>query len=110
MGYSIGQAPADNDQVTQIFYSWLKEFYKAFPLLREKNLYLTGESWGISNSILLMIAGIYVPYFANIIQQNQKDYQVNLKAIGIGNPTLGTTFSDQLMGSVPTVVHRYLAV
>jgi carboxypeptidase C (cathepsin A) len=110
VGYSIGQAPANNDQVTQIFYSWLKEFYKAFPLLRAKNLYLTGESWGISISILLMIAGVYLPYFGNIIQQNQGNYWVNLKGIGIGNPTLGSGFSDQMMGTVPAVVHRYLAI
>lgn len=104
VGFSVGTVPMDNDQVTAAFYSWLKQFYTTFPNLRKKNLHIMGESWGISIISWLMIAGIYVPYFANIIQKNQKKFPVNLKAISVGNPILGNNFDMNLVASVPLIV------
>jgi hypothetical protein len=104
VGFSIGDVPQDNTVVTDAFYSWLKQFYNTFPNLRPKNLYLIGESWGTSIEFPLMVAGIYVPYFANIIQRNQHKYPVNLKAIGTGNPSLGNNVESNLVAAVTLVV------
>jgi len=54
------------------------EFFRRFPELREKELYLSGESY----------AGIYVPYLAlRILEWNDlhPEEPINLKGIMIGN-------------------------
>jgi len=54
------------------------KFFEGFPELREKEIYLTGESY----------AGVYIPYLAKeIVEQNEKgDHEhINLKGTLIGN-------------------------
>ena len=60
----------------------LRQFYQAFPLLRDNDLYITGESY----------AGVYAPYLAwqihewNLVQNmNQWNDTYNLKGFIIGN-------------------------
>ncbi|MCJ1369448.1 hypothetical protein MMC20_000659 [Loxospora ochrophaea] len=87
-GYSTGSSQAtDNNQVVQEFYAWLKSFYNVFPSLKTNNTYLMGESY----------AGIYIPYFAQAIVQNQSVLPINLKSITIGD---GTTGNDATMSDV----------
>jgi len=69
----------DEDEVAQDLYVFLQEFYQIYPEYAARDFYISGESY----------AGHYIPAFAaRIIQgNNQKEgpYQVNLKAIAIGN-------------------------
>ncbi|KAL8785351.1 MAG: hypothetical protein Q9213_003416 [Squamulea squamosa] len=81
-GYSSGsKAASDNAEVTFDFFHWLKAFYDRFPALKHKNTYLMGESY----------AGIYIPYFTKAIISNRNILNINLKAIVLGDPTLGNT-------------------
>ncbi|KAI9848190.1 MAG: hypothetical protein M1837_000864 [Sclerophora amabilis] len=81
-GYSFGKDSADdNEEVTEDFYSWLKEFYTVFPELKEKRTIIAGESY----------AGIYL----NRILKTPQELSINLQAVSIGDPTIGsaaTTF------------------
>ena len=59
-------------------YTALQTFYKTFPSLRKKDLYLTGESY----------AGIYIPTLARRILEGHVD--MNLKGFAVGDGCLGT--------------------
>ncbi|EAW10193.1 putative serine carboxypeptidase [Aspergillus clavatus NRRL 1] len=81
-GFSTASDPypvRDNDRVTLDFYKWLQNFFAHFPHMRSKRVYLIGESY----------AGIYIPYFASEIMENQKKYPINLRSIALGDGTLG---------------------
>ncbi|KAL8770326.1 MAG: hypothetical protein Q9209_003962 [Squamulea sp. 1 TL-2023] len=81
-GYSSGsKAASNNAETTFDFFHWLKAFYDRFPALRHKNTYLMGESY----------AGVYIPYFTKAIISNRNILNINLKAIVLGDPTLGNT-------------------
>lgn len=86
VGYSYAQTTADkqfNDQIAaDDFLKAMNSFYIKFPEFVGRDLYISGESY----------AGIYVPYLAfRIHQQNQNarvlnQTQINLKGILVGNP------------------------
>ncbi|KAL9576649.1 MAG: hypothetical protein Q9212_006928 [Teloschistes hypoglaucus] len=79
-GYSSGDQPAINiAENTYDLFHWLKAFYDRFPNLRRKKTYLMGESY----------AGIYIPYLARALLSNCEILQINLKAIVLGDPTIG---------------------
>ncbi|KAL8932335.1 MAG: hypothetical protein Q9216_006879, partial [Gyalolechia sp. 2 TL-2023] len=79
-GYSTGdKAPSNMADITDDFFRWLKAFYDHFPTLKKKNTYIVGESY----------AGIYIPYFAKAILANRSLLNINLKAIALGDPSLG---------------------
>ncbi|KAL4921248.1 Alpha/Beta hydrolase protein [Aspergillus aurantiobrunneus] len=81
-GYSTASQPypaVDNDAVTSHFYDWLQLFFAHFPHLRSKQMHLMGESW----------AGIYIPYFASAIVDNQDTFPVNLRSLTIGDGSIG---------------------
>jgi len=59
-------------------YMAFQEFYKKFPALTKKDLYLTGESY----------AGIYIPTLARRILEGNVD--INLKGFAVGDGCLGT--------------------
>ncbi|KAL8685323.1 MAG: hypothetical protein Q9224_005862, partial [Gallowayella concinna] len=79
-GYSSGTRAASNntETISQLFH-WLKAFYDHFPALKTKNTYIMGESY----------AGIYIPYIAKALISNRNILNINLKAIALGDPTLG---------------------
>lgn len=68
-----------NERITTDFYNWLRAFYAKFPHLATKNTHMLGESY----------AGIYIPYFATMILENQHKLPVNLKSIGLGDGIFG---------------------
>ncbi|KAL3450697.1 Alpha/Beta hydrolase protein [Aspergillus insuetus] len=81
-GYSTTSYPypaIDNDVVTSQFYAWLQSFFDQFPYLRSKQVHMMGESW----------AGIYVPYFASAIVENQVSFPINLRSITLGDASIG---------------------
>ncbi|KAF9622999.1 hypothetical protein IFM89_035980 [Coptis chinensis] len=58
---------------------FLKNWFLKFPQYRQRDLYITGESY----------AGHYVPQLAELmIQFNKKQKLFNLKGIALGNPVL----------------------
>ncbi|KAL2867926.1 putative serine carboxypeptidase [Aspergillus lucknowensis] len=81
-GYSTASHPytaVDNDIVTSQFYNWLKSFFVHFPHLQSKQLHLMGESW----------AGIYIPYFASAIVDNQDSFPIDLRSMTLGDASIG---------------------
>ncbi|KAL8726750.1 MAG: hypothetical protein Q9181_005936 [Wetmoreana brouardii] len=79
-GYSSGsKATANITDITFDFFHWLQAFYDRFPTLKNKNTYIMGESY----------AGTYIPYFAKALISNRNLLSINLKAIVLGNPTIG---------------------
>ncbi|KAL8711618.1 MAG: hypothetical protein Q9220_004028 [cf. Caloplaca sp. 1 TL-2023] len=106
-GYSNGnETPSNNANATADFVLWLKTFYDHFPALKDKNTYIVGESY----------AGIYIPYFAQALLSDPSLQNVTLKAIVLGDPTLGnnaamtdvvtTTYlhSQQSLLSIPSPI------
>lgn len=81
-GFSTASNPypvRDNDRVTSDFYKWLQSFFSHFPNFRSKRVHMIGESY----------AGIYIPYFAYAIAENQDNYPIDLRSISLGDGTLG---------------------
>ncbi|RLM01047.1 hypothetical protein CFD26_108916 [Aspergillus turcosus] len=81
-GFSTASNPypvRDNDRVTLDFYKWLQSFFSHFSHLRSKRVHMIGESY----------AGIYIPYFAYAIAENQENYPIDLRSISLGDGTLG---------------------
>ena len=78
VGYSHGSPPPQNeDEVAADFYRFLLHFYEIFPHMREKRLYLVGESY----------AGMYVPSMAHYIMMkaSNNDPEIPLQGIALGN-------------------------
>ncbi|QRV95479.1 Serine carboxypeptidase [Ceratobasidium sp. AG-Ba] len=58
VGFNLGTPNITNEsQLADQFYDFLQQFYKVFPGLAKKQLYLSGESY----------AGFYIPYIASRI-------------------------------------------
>eukprot|EP00536_Pseudo-nitzschia_multiseries_P015224 jgi/Psemu1/262777/estExt_Genewise1Plus.C_8410023 len=78
-GFSYGSAKVDTEaDVSADFYNFLVNFFATFEPMRDKSLYIVGESY----------AGMYVPSIAHYIhKQNQKGTikKMNLSGIGLGN-------------------------
>lgn len=71
--------PRDEDAVSRNFVQFLENFYKEFPHLRTKRLFLTGESY----------AGMYIPYIT------QKMFDTNSTAeVWIGRDSILNDMSD----------------
>ena len=71
---SVGQYDTTEDEVSRDFYNFLLEFLEVHPWIKEKDLYITGESY----------AGHYIPVIASyIIDQQNPD--LNVKGVAIGN-------------------------
>lgn len=66
------------------FYGFLVQFFEAFPELKGKRLWLTGESY----------AGKYIPYIAHKIysEDGAKDAGINLQGIAMNDPLFSTNF------------------
>lgn len=76
-GFSYGPMVDTEADLSRDFYNFLVNFYKTFPEMNDKPLYIAGESY----------AGMYVPSIAHYIhQQNKKGMKpINLSGIAIGN-------------------------
>ncbi|CAO1600968.1 hypothetical protein XANCAGTX0491_004638 [Xanthoria calcicola] len=94
-GYSSGsEAASNNADVTKDFLHWLTAFYDRFPALDYKNTYLMGESY----------AGTYIPYFTKALLSNRNILKINLKAVVLGDATLGNVAA---MTSVVTTTYLH---
>lgn len=90
---------ANEDDLAAQLVGFLQQFLEVFSELKGKNLYLTGESY----------AGMYIPYIANYIYNDQSALSLSLQGIWIGDPSLSY---DVIQEQVPAVnfVHKYLNV
>lgn len=98
VGTGLGKGTPDvhnEREVASQFYGFLVQFFKTFPQLRNKKLYLTGESY----------AGSYIPYIADEIlhrhsaAQNRKN-GIAFNAISVNDPTF---ISDLVSEQLPAV-------
>jgi len=81
-----------NDTIHSIsLHRGLMNFFELFPEYKEKDFYITGESY----------AGIYIPYLVKeIVNNNNKiNFKINLKGFLVGNPYTyhPTDFEDSMV-------------
>lgn len=105
VGYSIAETDADmvhNDMSTSVdALAALEQWYDKFPSYNDSNLWISGESYG----------GIYVPYLAWQIHQNNLKYDLDkrvkykypLKGILVGNGATSWDY-DSLASTPQTAV------
>lgn len=79
-GYSKGSIfnmPRNEQKVREHFGKFITEFYKLYPELKGRDLYVTGESY----------AGHYIPFIADYLttEFSFKENGINLVGIAIGN-------------------------
>jgi len=71
---TASQLERNEDQIAADFYTFLNEFVETFPQYKNRDFYITGESY----------AGHYIPAIsANIVKQG--GLQLNFKGLAIGN-------------------------
>lgn len=78
VGFSWGPTVHDEAELSQDFYNFLQNFFRTFPDMGSKKLFIFGESY----------AGYYVPSIAHkIYSENVKGdhMRINLSGIGLGN-------------------------
>ncbi|WFC99600.1 carboxypeptidase D [Malassezia yamatoensis] len=84
VGFTEGQPSIRGEKdLGREFHGFLDEFFSTFPELKNKRLWLTGESY----------AGMYIPYIAHELYQNaDKHSGINLQGIAINDPSFTDTF------------------
>ncbi|KAH0586840.1 hypothetical protein H2248_005685 [Termitomyces sp. 'cryptogamus'] len=96
-GFSQGEPNIKNeDDLAAQLVGFLQQFLEVFSELKNKNLYLSGESY----------AGAYVPYIANFIYEHPTLVDLSLQGIWISDPSLSW---DVVQEQIPAVdfVHKY---
>lgn len=102
---STGFSSGDPDIVDEIgvgnqFYGFLQQFYKVFPELLRKKLYIAGESY----------AGMYIPYIANRIVNaspaEKASTPINLQSILINNGLYSNGIFNEIAPMAGFVVAR----
>jgi serine carboxypeptidase-like clade 1 len=78
--HSCGGLAWTDELSSQNAYLALQTFYEKHSCLKEKELYLTGESY----------AGIYIPTLARRIFEEKENAFINLKGFAVGDGCLGT--------------------
>ncbi|VDD87490.1 unnamed protein product, partial [Enterobius vermicularis] len=82
-----GKLETDDAKVASDNWSALKEFFTAFPQFRKNDFYIAGESYG----------GIYVPTLAEAVHSGQKNFNINLKGLLIGNGCVSEKINTNTM-------------
>ncbi|KAF8876000.1 alpha/beta-hydrolase [Infundibulicybe gibba] len=96
-GFSQGTPNIKNeDDLAAQLVGFMQQFLEVFSELKNKKLYLTGESY----------AGTYVPYIANYIYTHPGTLALDLQGIWIADPSLSF---DVVQEQIPAVdfVHKY---
>lgn len=93
VGLGTGTPDITNEsQLASEFYGFLEQFFKTFPKLKGKKLYITGESY----------AGMYIPYISHHIMTKvsaatNKKNGINFQGISINDPSwISDTLSEEL--------------
>ncbi|KAG5637430.1 hypothetical protein H0H81_004589 [Sphagnurus paluster] len=96
-GYSQGTPNIKNeDELAAQLVGFMQQFLEVFSELKNKNLYMSGESF----------AGTMLPYTANYIYQHPKELDLKLKGIWIADPSLSWNVVQEQIPAV-NFVHRY---
>ncbi|EJD54996.1 alpha/beta-hydrolase [Auricularia subglabra TFB-10046 SS5] len=100
-GFSSGEPDiVDEIGVANQFYGFLQQFYKVFPELLHKKLYIAGESY----------AGMYIPYIANRIlaasTAEKAATPINLQSILINDGIYTNTVINELAPMADFVLAR----
>lgn len=101
VGFSSGESDVEDEiGVANQFYGFLQQFYKVFPELLHKKLYIAGESY----------AGMYIPYIADrIVKASPKEkaaMPINLQSILINNGIYAHEIVRQVVPMADFVVTR----
>lgn len=105
VGVGLGKGAPDitnESQLAEEFYGFLVEFFKTFPQLKGKKLWLTGESY----------AGKYIPYIADHIvskvsKGTNKKNGINYQGFGINDPSFVSSLVGEELPSVEfATVHQ----
>lgn len=74
---SIFNMPKNEEKVREQFGIFIKKFYKLYPELKNRKLYITGESY----------AGHYIPFIADFLieEESFKTEGITLSGVAIGN-------------------------
>ncbi|KAF9098125.1 hypothetical protein BGX27_000867 [Mortierella sp. AM989] len=84
----------DEDFIGDTMVQFYLNFFNAFPEMKTKNIYITGESY----------AGRYIPYMAkHVLDYNAKNpaITINLKSIAIGNAYIDTSVNNDVVTYLP---------
>lgn len=96
-GYSEGAVQAHNEtDISRDLFGFFQEWLKVFPEMKDKNFYLTGESY----------AGLYIPYLADYIYARQAELALPLQGIYIIDPVIGYNVIQTEIPAWP-MVQRY---
>ncbi|GJJ70583.1 hypothetical protein EMPS_02932 [Entomortierella parvispora] len=96
-GFSLNQTTVPTeDFIGDTMVQFYKNFFKAFPGMQSKNMYITGESY----------SGRYVPYMAKHVLSHNKAVKhskdkINLKAIAIGDAYIDTSVRNDFIDLFP---------
>ncbi|RAH66603.1 putative serine carboxypeptidase (CpdS) [Aspergillus aculeatinus CBS 121060] len=91
-GFSPGPSTVNNEEdVAAQFKSWFKHFVDTFGLHGRK-VYLTGESY----------AGMYIPYIASAMLDEENETYFNVKGVQINDPSIN---DDSVMIYAPAARH-----
>jgi carboxypeptidase D len=93
-GFSQGTPNITNevDLAAQLV-GFMQQFLEVFPEMKNKNLYLTGESY----------AGTYIPYIADYIYAHPKALDLDLQGLWISDPSISTDIVQEQIPALPFV-------
>lgn len=101
VGLGKGEPNISNEkELGAEFYGFLVQFFNTFPELKNKRLWLTGESY----------AGKYIPYIANEIlshhssRENKKN-GINYQGFAINDPSFASDLASEELASVEFATH-----
>ncbi|KAI0751811.1 alpha/beta-hydrolase [Daedaleopsis nitida] len=96
-GFSTGTATAENEHdIAEQIFGFLQQFLEVFAELKDKKLYLSGESY----------AGMYVPYLADYIYDHSSDLALDLNGFFIADPVIGWSVAQTQIPAMD-FVHKY---
>ncbi|KDR71030.1 hypothetical protein GALMADRAFT_801430 [Galerina marginata CBS 339.88] len=96
-GFSKGTPNIQNeDDLAAQLFGFLQQFLVVFPEMKNKKLYLTGESY----------AGTYLPYIANYIHTHSSSLALNLQGMWISDPSISWNVVQEEIPAV-SFVHKY---
>ncbi|KAG0055259.1 Cell death protease [Gryganskiella cystojenkinii] len=96
-GFSSNQTTVpDEDFIGDTMVNFYKNFFKTFPEMKSKKMYITGESY----------AGRYIPYMAKHVLSHNKAQKhaadkINLKAVAIGDAYVDTVVRNDFIDYLP---------
>ncbi|KAF9196620.1 Cell death protease [Haplosporangium sp. Z 27] len=104
-GFSTNNVTVPNeDFIGETMVNFYVNFFKTFPEMKSKNMYIAGESY----------AGRYIPYFAKHVldyndkHKDQKEH-INLKSLVLGDAYVDTSLNNNFINLLPYLAeHKWI--